>query len=61
MLVMFVMGLMSLVWMGGLTIVIFLEKVTHYGPALRKVVGGILIVLGVGILLHPSLMRYLSA
>jgi predicted metal-binding membrane protein len=47
--------------MGGLTIVIFLEKVTRYGPALSKVVGGILIVLGVGILLHPSLMRYLSA
>jgi len=61
MLVMFVMGLMSLVWMGSLTIVIFLEKVTRYGPALSKVVGGILIVLGVGILLHPSLMRYLSA
>jgi hypothetical protein len=61
MLVMFVMGLMSLVWMGGLTIVIFLEKVTRYGPALSKVVGGALIILGVAILLHPSLMRYLSA
>jgi predicted metal-binding membrane protein len=61
MLVMFVMGLMSLVWMGGLTIVVFLEKVTHYGPPLSKVVGGGLIILGVGILLHPTLMRYLSA
>jgi predicted metal-binding membrane protein len=60
MLVMFVMGLMSLVWMGGLTIVIFLEKVTRDGPALSKVVGGILIVLGVGILLHPSLIQLLS-
>jgi predicted metal-binding membrane protein len=60
MLVMFVMGLMSLVWMGGLTIVIFLEKVTRYGPALSKVVGSILIVLGLGILFHPSLMQHLS-
>jgi len=61
MLVMFVMGLMSLVWMGGLTIIIFLEKVTRYGPALSKVIGGTLILFGVAILLHPSLMRYLSA
>jgi predicted metal-binding membrane protein len=55
MLVMFVMGLMSLVWMGGLSMVIFLEKVTRYGPTLSKVVGGVFIVLGVGILLHPVL------
>jgi predicted metal-binding membrane protein len=60
MLVMFVMGLMSLVWMGGLTMVIFLEKVTRYGPALSKVVGGVFIVLGVGILLHPVLLQHLS-
>jgi len=59
-LVMFVMGLMSLVWMGGLTIVIFLEKVTRYGPLLSKVVGGILFALGMGILLHPSLIQHLS-
>ncbi len=61
MLVMFVMGLMSLVWMGCLTVVIFLEKVTRYGPALGKVVGGIFILLGVGILLHPTLIQHLSA
>jgi predicted metal-binding membrane protein len=61
MLVMFVMGLMSLVWMGIFTMVIFLEKVTRYGPTLSKVVGGILMGLGVGILLHPSLMQHLSA
>jgi predicted metal-binding membrane protein len=61
MLVMFAMGLMSLVWMGLLTVVIFLEKVTRYGPVLGRVVGGILIALGAGILLHPSLMHHLSA
>jgi hypothetical protein len=42
-------------------VVIFLEKVTYYGPALSKVAGGALIVLGVGILLHPSLMQHFSA
>jgi predicted metal-binding membrane protein len=61
MLVMFVMGLMSLVWMGCLTVVIFLEKVTRYGPALGKLVGGVLVLLGVGILLYPTLIQHLSA
>jgi predicted metal-binding membrane protein len=61
MLVMFVMGLMSLVWMGMLTVVIFVEKITRFGPILSKVIGGSLILLGVGILLHPNLMQYLSA
>jgi predicted metal-binding membrane protein len=61
MLVMLVMGLMSLVWMGILTLAIFLEKITRYGPTLSKVIGGVLIALGVGILLHPSLMHHLSA
>jgi predicted metal-binding membrane protein len=60
MLVMFVMGLMSLVWMGLLTVVIFLEKVTRHGPLLRKVIGGVLISLGVGLLIHPSLLPHLS-
>lgn len=45
---------------GGLSMVIFLEKVTRYGPALSKVVGGVFIVLGVGILLHPVLLQHLS-
>jgi predicted metal-binding membrane protein len=61
MLVMFVMGLMSLVWMGLLTVVIFLEKVTRHGPLLSKVIGGVLISLGVGLLIHPSLLPHLSA
>jgi predicted metal-binding membrane protein len=61
MLVMFVMGLMSLVWMGFLTVVIFLEKVTRYGLPLSKVVGVVLILLGIGMLLHPTLIQHLSA
>jgi predicted metal-binding membrane protein len=61
MLVMFVMGLMSIVWMGILTVVIFAEKVTRHGPTLSKVIGGVLIMLGMGILIHPGLMPHLSA
>jgi predicted metal-binding membrane protein len=61
MLVMFVMGLMSLVWMGGLTVVIFVEKVTRYGPTLSKVIGGIFILLGISILLEPSVVPYLTS
>jgi predicted metal-binding membrane protein len=61
MLVMFVMGLMSFVWMGILTVGIFLEKITRYGSTLSKVIGGILILLGLGILLHPGLMQHLTA
>jgi predicted metal-binding membrane protein len=60
MLVMLVMGLMSLVWMGGLSMVIFVEEVTRDGRALSKVVGGVFIVLGAGILLHPVLLQHLS-
>jgi predicted metal-binding membrane protein len=60
-LVMFVMRLMSFVWMGILTVGIFLEQITPYGSTLSKVIGGILILLGVGILLHPGLMQYLTA
>jgi predicted metal-binding membrane protein len=55
MLVMFAMGLMSLVWMGFLTLVIFVEKVTRVGPTLSKVIGGLFILLGIAMLIDPSL------
>jgi predicted metal-binding membrane protein len=60
MVVMFVMGLMSLAWMGALTAVIFVEKVTRYGPTLSKVTGGIFILLGIAIFIEPSLVQYLT-
>jgi predicted metal-binding membrane protein len=60
MVVLFVMGLMSLVWMGGLTVVIFLEKVTRYGPRLSKVIGGMFILLGIAVLIEPALVQYLT-
>jgi predicted metal-binding membrane protein len=56
MLVMFAMGLMSLVWMGFLTLVIFVEKVTRFGPTLSKVIGGLFILLGIAMVIDPSLM-----
>jgi predicted metal-binding membrane protein len=60
MLVMFAMGLMSLAWMGLLTAVIFVEKLTPSGPLLGKGVGAILIALGTAILLDPSVLPRLS-
>jgi predicted metal-binding membrane protein len=54
MLVMFALGLMSLVWMGFLTVVIFVEKITPFGPTLSKVIGGLFILLGIAILIDPG-------
>jgi predicted metal-binding membrane protein len=55
MLVMFTLGLMSLVWMGFLTVVIFVEKITPFGPTLSKVIGGLFILFGIAILIDPGL------
>jgi predicted metal-binding membrane protein len=60
MIVMFAMGLMNIAWMGFLTVVIFGEKITRYGPALSKVVGALLILLGLAILIDPSLAARLA-
>lgn len=49
MLVLFVVGTMNLVWMGLLTIVIFVEKIVPYGVAMGKATGVILIVLGLAL------------
>lgn len=49
MMVMFIMGTMNLVWMGTLTIAIFLEKSLPAGPMFGRGVGTVLIVLGVAL------------
>jgi len=56
MVVLFGMGLMSLAWMGFLTVAIFLEKVSQHGVALSKVIGGILVLLGIVMLIDPRLI-----
>jgi predicted metal-binding membrane protein len=60
MVVMFAMGVMNIAWMGLLTVVIFAEKVTRAGPLISKLVGGIFIVLGIGLLIDPSLLPRLT-
>ena len=49
MMVMFIMGTMNLVWMGILTIAIFLEKSLSAGPTFGRGVGTALIVLGIAL------------
>jgi predicted metal-binding membrane protein len=44
--VLFVMGTMNLVWMGILSIVIFVEKITPYGVSMGKASGSVLILFG---------------
>lgn len=46
MVVLFVMGTMNLVWMGLLTIVIFVEKIVPHGIAMGKATGVVLILFG---------------
>ncbi len=51
--VLFVVGTMNLVWMGILTLVIFIEKIVPYGIAMGKGTGVGLIGLGIWLALFP--------
>jgi predicted metal-binding membrane protein len=46
MLVLFISGAMSLVWMGGLSVVIFAEKLGVHTPLLSRAIGVLLVALG---------------
>lgn len=50
MVVLFVMGTMNLVWMGLLSIVIFMEKIMPYGVTIGKASGGVLILFGLAMM-----------
>ena len=52
--VLFVVGTMNLVWMGVLTLIIFMEKILPYGVALGKGTGIGLIGLGLILVVAPS-------
>ena len=52
--VLFVVGTMNLVWMGVLTLIIFLEKILPYGVALGKGTGIGLIGLGLVLAVSPA-------
>ena len=51
--VLFVVGTMNLVWMGLLTLVIFIEKIVPHGVAMGKATGVGLIALGLWLALFP--------
>lgn len=51
----FVVGVMNLAWMAGLSLFMFIEKVSARGPMLGKVVGILLIAAGVVMAAHSIL------
>jgi predicted metal-binding membrane protein len=56
MLVLFIAGSMSLVWMAGLSVVIFSEKVSTKRTVVTRGIGAILILLGAVIAVQSYLM-----
>lgn len=59
--VLFVVGLMNLTWMAAIALVFLAEKNTRHGVALTKVVGAATILLGVAVLVQPSILQSLAA
>ena len=58
--VLFVVGLMNLAWMAGIAAIFLAEKVWRHGAALTKVVGSAVVLLGLAVLVQPSLVGALS-
>lgn len=59
MLLLIALGTMQLAWMLALAVVIWLEKVAPFGDQLRRLTAVILVVLGVVLLVHPTLVTHL--
>jgi predicted metal-binding membrane protein len=55
-----VVGLMSLVWMAGLTTLFLAEKTWRRGVALSRVAGAAIAGLGLVVLLRPGLLEVIS-
>ncbi|MGH2408899.1 MAG: DUF2182 domain-containing protein [Chloroflexota bacterium] len=53
--VLFVVGLMNLGWMAALSVLIAVEKLTPWGAAMSRLVGGLFIALGVFMAVQPTL------
>lgn len=58
--VLLVVGLMNLTWMSAIAVIFLAEKNSRHGVALTKVVGTAVIMLGIAVLVHPSLLQSLS-
>ncbi len=59
MLVLFVVGIMNIVWMGILTLIIFIEKISRHGIIISRFVGVLLIVLGILWAIEPKIFSML--
>lgn len=58
--VLLVVGLMNLTWMAAIAAIFLAEKNSRHGVALTRVVGTAVVLLGVAVLVHPSLLQSLS-
>lgn len=59
--VLFVVGLMNLVWMAAITAVFVAEKNWRHGPGLARVAGGAVLLFGLAVLVEPSMLASVSA
>ena len=60
MIVLLVVGVMNLAWMVGLFLVFFVEKSWRHGLLLARVAGAALVVLGVMVIVEPTLLPRIS-
>jgi predicted metal-binding membrane protein len=60
MLALVLLGAMSLGWMVAFTAVLTLEKLWRHGPWVARAAGIALVVLGIGVLVDPSLAGILT-
>jgi predicted metal-binding membrane protein len=58
--VLFVVGLMNLVWMAAIAVVFLAEKNWKYGVTLTKLAGTAVLALGVAMLVHPDLLTSIA-
>jgi predicted metal-binding membrane protein len=59
--VLFVVGLMNLAWMAAIAVVFLAEKNWAHGRALTKVVGTVVLVLGLAVLAYPDLLHTVTS
>ncbi|OBI33452.1 hypothetical protein A5709_21720 [Mycobacterium sp. E1386] len=59
MLLLIAFGTMQLEWMIGLAVVIWLEKAAPFGDQLRRLTAATLLLLGIGLLVHPAFVSHL--
>src|SRR5579863_9930170 len=54
------LGTMNIAWMVGLAALIFVEKVTPRGELIARLVSVVLVILGLGLVIHPALLGRLT-